>query len=297
MIGAGVENTGFDASGSVARERVCANCGLRGGDGAGGVHTGLDASEAVVRGGRLTEPVLFSNLLVAGDGKKFVRLKKSHEGLCRFLTGKGAWSSPLAGSTVFETLRVRHDEQIEALVAATFSGPGAGEPAAGDGEEDPMALLGIDQPTAFEPGKRSCSRAISRLRKSVASQQPGYVRVGLEPGYELLVLTEADSHCPPAIELTASSLWSLFRAVNADLDQTEKPPREEATASREPRGPPGKREYWCGRRSVWLQKEMLPEAEQGPSKRYKVLLRRGTPPDDGDGALGGSGSGEGPQHE
>ena len=73
---------------------LCSNCGLSGGDGAGGVHTGLDASEMVVRGGRLSEPMLFSNLIVGSGGRRFVRLKKSHNGLCRFLTGKGGMDQP-----------------------------------------------------------------------------------------------------------------------------------------------------------------------------------------------------------
>ena len=99
---------------------LCLHCGLSGGDGAGGVHTGLDASEMVVRGGRLSEPRLFSNLIVGSEGKRFLRLKKSHEGLCRFLTGKGAWTSPLASTTVFETLRARRDGKLDAHCGSVF---------------------------------------------------------------------------------------------------------------------------------------------------------------------------------
>ena len=91
--------------------------GLQGGDEAGGVHTGLAASEMVVRGGRLSEPVLFTNLCVDEEGRRFLRLRKTHEGLCRFLTGKGAWSSPLAGSSVFESLRQHRNQVTEAFVA------------------------------------------------------------------------------------------------------------------------------------------------------------------------------------
>ena len=184
----------------------CSNCGLSGGDSAGGVHTGLDASEMVVRGGRLSEPSLFSNLIVGSDGKRFLRLWKTHEGLCRFLTGKGSWTSPLASTTVFETLRARRDERLQALAAAFFEGLEASASGVEGDEDDRMALLGIDEPTAFEPVQKGPPRAIKRMCKGAALQQlSATVSVGLEPGFDFLVLSEASS-CVPAIELTASSL-------------------------------------------------------------------------------------------
>ena len=228
---AGGVDTGLDASAMQcatsldASAMQCANCGLSGGDSAGGVHTGLDASEMVVRGGWLSEPTLFSNLIVGSDGKKrFVRLRKSHEGLCRFLTGRGSRTSPLASTTVFETLRARRDEKLQALAAACFDGPKASEAGGEEAEEDPMALLGIDEPEAFEPVQKPPSRAIKRMRECAALHQlPATLSIGLEPGLEFLVLSETGS-AAPAIELTASSLWDLFRLVNADLEAVEKPP-------------------------------------------------------------------------
>ena len=273
--------------------RVCLHCGLGGGDGAGGVHTGLDASEMVVRGGRLSEPRLFSNLIVGSEGKRFLRLKKCHEGLCRFLTGKGAWTSPLASTTVFETLRARRDEKLDALAAVCFDRLEASA-SGGEDEEDPMARLGIDEAEAFEPVQAGPSRAIKRMRKGAALQRFDAIAVGLEPGYEFLVLSEKGSDAP-AIELTASSLWHLFRAVNAESEVAERPPRGEKASrqgkapGREPRGPAGKRQYWDGKKQRWVQKEKL------PNSKYRVLTRRGTPCGDGDHALDGGDQAESSQ--
>ena len=279
---AGGVHTDLDVSEKVVCEgRPCSNCGLSGGNSAGGVHTGLDASEMVVRGGRLSQPQLFFNLIVGSVGKRFVRLKKSHEGLCRFLTGRGSWSHPLVDTTVFETLRARRDEHLEALAASCFGGPGASASGVEENEEDPMAMLGIDEPEAFEAVEKGPPRSIKRMRKGVALQHlSATISVGFEPGCEFLVLSETGSSVP-AIELTASSLWNLYRLVNADLEAVAKPPCG-AKASRKPRGPKGKREYWDGKKQRWVQK--LLEA----NKKYRVLTRRGTPCGDGDGALEGS---------
>ena len=151
-----------------------------------------------------------------------------------------------------------------------------------------MALLGIDEPEAFEPVQKGPSRAIKRMRKGVALQHlSATISVGVEPGFEFLVLSETGSSAP-AIELTASSLLNLFRLVNADLEAVEKPPdgakasRQSGDALKEPRGPKGKREYWDGSKQRWVQKELL------ANKRYRVLTRTATPCSDGDGALAGS---------
>ena len=256
--------------------RPCSNCALSGGDGAGGVHTGLDASEMVVRGGRLSQPLLFCNLIVGSDGKRFVRLKKSHEGLCRFLTGRGSWSRPLASTTVFETLRARRDENLQALAAACFGGPGASASGVEEDEEDPMAQLGIDEPEAFDPVQKGPSRSIKRMRKGVALQHlSATISVGFEPGCEFLVLAETGSSVP-AIELTASSLWNLYRLVNADLEVVVQPPRgtkasrRSEASDREPRGSEGQREYWDAQKLRWVQKI------RGDNKKYRVLTRKGT---------------------
>ena len=261
--------------------RPCSNCALSGGDGAGGVHTGLDASEMVVRGGRLSQPLLFCNLIVGSDGKRFVRLKKSHEGLCRFLTGRGSWSRPLASTTVFETLRARRDEILQALVAVSFDRPEASAPGVEEVDtlaysQDPMALLGIDEPEASEPVQKGPPRSITRMRKDVVLRQDATISVGFEPGCEFLVLSETGSSVP-AIELTASSLWNLYRLVNADLEEVVvQPPRgtkasrRSGTSDREPRGSEGQREYWDAQKLRWVQKI------RGDNKKYRVLTRKGT---------------------
>ena len=236
---------------------------------------GLAASEMVVRGGRLSEPMVFANLLVDEEGRRFLKLRKAHEGLCRFLTGRGSWISPLAGSSVFETLRVRRNEVLAALVAEAF------EPEAGDEEVDPMALLGVDEAVAFEAG--SLSRRARKLRWTAAQTTRKAVTVSLEPDFEFQVLVDS-SQSSPSVEVTASSLWKIFQLVNRDL---EVPPRtkkaSKPVASRAPRGPQGKREYWDDSRSRWVQKEAL-----AGSKRHKVLCRRGTSPR-ADGGLDASG--------
>ena len=171
---------------------------------------GLDASEIVVRGGRLSEPMLFGNLFVAEGGKRFLKLRKTHEGLCRFLTGKGSYSSPLAVSSVFETLRVRRNEAIEALVAEAFDG-GADEGQGSQGcdnEVDGMAALGVDDAAAFEAP--AVSRRLKRRRWDWALGGRGskFVTVGLEPEFEFLILVESSSSMP-SIEVTASSRKSF----------------------------------------------------------------------------------------
>ena len=227
----------------------CSEFGLSGGDDAGGVHIGLDASEMIVRGGRLSEPLMFSNLVVGGDGKRFLRFRKTHDGLCRFLTSKGSYTCPLASTMVFETLRARRDEQVQDLARSSFDGPPGMVPDEEKGEDDPMArAMAIFEVAASEPVHRGPPRAIKRMRMSAFLQQSSAtVTVGLEPGFEFVVFAEA-SHFVPAIEVTASSLWNLFQLVNRDLESTAKPPRRAKVrhqdgAGREPRGPHGKREY------------------------------------------------------
>ena len=259
-----------------AMSSIGASCSLSGGDEAGGVHVGLAASEMVVRGGRLSEPMVFANLFVDEDGRRFLKLRKAHDGLCRFLTGRGSWRSPLAGSSVFETLRVRRNEVVAALVAEAF------EPEAGDEEVDPMALLGVDEAVAFEAVSPS-RRAKELRRQAIAAQSQKAVAVSLEPDFEFQVRVDSGQSLP-SVEVTASSLWKIFQLVNQDL---EMPPRKKKAskpvASRAPRGPPGKREYWDNRRARWVQKEALVG-----SKRHKVLCRRGTSPR-ADGGLDASG--------
>ena len=262
----------------------CSECGLSGGDIAGGVHTGLDASEMIVRGGRLSEPLMFSNLVVGSDGKRFLRLKKTHDGLCRFLTGKGSYTCPLASTMVFETLRARRDEQVQDLARSSFDGPPGIVPDEEKGEDDPMApAVAVFELAASGPVHRGPPRAIKRLRMSCLLQSSANITVGLESGLELVVLAEA-SHLAPAIEVTASSLWSLLRLVNRDLESIAKPSRRAKVRvqegdGREPRGPRGpfrKREYWDQTKHRWVQKELQSDGS------YRVLTRKATPPGDGD---------------
>ena len=121
----------------------CPQCSLNGGDQAGGVYTGLDASEMMIRGGCLPEPTLFTNLIVGSDGRRFLRLRKADDGLCRFLTGKGSYQCPLANTDAFETIRVRRNEAMDSLLEEMF-----GEMLEEEPEADPMAALGIDDPAS-----------------------------------------------------------------------------------------------------------------------------------------------------
>ena len=120
----------------------------------------------------------------------------------------------------------------------------------------------------------------------MALRKDATISVGLEPGCEFVVLSETGDQLP-AIELTASSLWNLYRLVNADLEAVVKPPRgakasrHSGASDREPRGSDGQREYWDGKKQRWVQKIL------GGNKKYRVLTRRGTPCGDGDDALGG----------
>ena len=129
---------------------------------------------------------MFSNLVVGSDGKRFLRLKKTHDGLCRFLTGKGSYTCPLASTMVFETLRARRDEKVQNLASSSFDGPLGPVPEGSAPEEkaedDPMASLGIDQLEASEPVQKGPPRAIKRMRMSCLLQSSATIIVGLEPG-------------------------------------------------------------------------------------------------------------------
>ena len=94
----------------------CSFCGMSdlGLGGASGVQTGLAANEMVLRGGSLSAPLVLDDVVIVA-GRRFVRLRKAHDGLCRFLCGKSSHGSPLARTQVFETLRARRDDQVRAM--------------------------------------------------------------------------------------------------------------------------------------------------------------------------------------
>ena len=124
------------------------------------MYTGLDASEMMIRGGCLPEPTLFTNLIVGSDGRRFLRLRKADDGLCRFLTGKGSYQCPLANTDAFETIRVRRNEAMDSLLEEMF-----GEMLEEEPEADPMAALGIDDPASSHcKTKRFLSQSRGRAR-------------------------------------------------------------------------------------------------------------------------------------
>ena len=204
----------------------CYHCGLKGGDQAGGVHTGLDASEMVVRGGRLSAPTLLTGLIFGSNNRRFLRLRKGHEGLCRFLTGQGSYQCPLAKTAAFETIRLRREDAMRALGEAMFKGPAA-EAAEEEPEADPMSALGIDEPPSWPCRPQADSRRIKRMRKSAAKQAmpSSSVTVCLGQGLQIEVLAESGK-CLPAIEATASSLWAVFRLIQQELDGCEESTRQ-----------------------------------------------------------------------
>ena len=234
-------------------------CGLKGGDQAGGVHTGLDASEMVVRGGLLPGPTIFAGLILGPDGKAFLRLRKSHDGLCRFLTGKASYHRPLGSTTVFETMRKRRDE------AMAHRGLEA--------EADPMLALGIDEPQA-KAASRSTKRARNTAHKH--AQQLSSVSVGLGPGLEIEVLAEV-GNCMPAIAATASSLWLVFRRVQQELDSRQpRGLRSNGQSSRQPRGPRGSRQYCDDQKTMCSEGAATQwQVPSAPPKAYPTFGRGG----------------------
>jgi hypothetical protein len=245
-------------------------------EGSGPVALGCLATELVLRGGRLQEPLLLTGLRVV-NGKQFITLSKSNYVLNRFLSKSSSCKRPLAGTLVFEKLtKLRNDGYQQLLIQA------ASVPEDNQQEQaDPTAILDLDSSpgiiVASSPGDEPASkrRFPKRLAAQVHLTLPATMQQLGRESWELTMLSESARH-NPAMEASAANFAALLAWVEADLsDEGVRRPKYgslvAAADRRSPRGPKHAREYHVN--GKWVTKIV----EAGPApKRFRTLKRHGS---------------------
>ena len=142
------------------------------------------------------------------DGKQFVYLQKNSAELCRFLTGKSAYTRPLAASTAFEEVLAARDKTYKASLRELMEGA-AEAPAAADEQPPAVDDLGLDEPLVAAAGAPGHDRKLGkRQRASALKQLPRMAAVLVQrpgrPDWAPAVLMD-NGRSAPAIEASASA--------------------------------------------------------------------------------------------
>lgn len=260
------------------------------------IQIGLRPTELVVRGGHLNRPIVMSKLRVV-DGKRFVFLWKSCADLNALLTGRAKGGGrKLASTAVFAHIwrakEAKKEDMLRAAGGPTEELTSAEQPAEASG----LASLDLDdfaEGAGQPPKPKRGAKKAKEVKRLLAKQLPKYAQVELVDAAPIVGLWRPfvlldGGNSAPALEATEDNLSKLRAWVEHDLledrDRQDKGRGRgrAAKAKRGPRGDPGHRQYFTGRR--WLEKTPLQAGASGHGdaprfKRFRTLKRRVTPDD------------------
>ena len=242
---------------------------------------GLGPSEAVLRGGELSQPTIVCPVVNAG-GRQWLRLRKSDTALVSFLvrgdSSKNGKKIIMGKSNLFAHIAaVRDEAESQMMLKAVAEGEEAPD------QSDQSDLLGLD--AVKTPRKQARMQA-----KQVRQQMPAWLRIGMATGdgpqawaFDVLtVLKRSGCVAPACIELTEHNMTMLFQTFQAERsgslrlelptgEQLASGKRNIAPAARAPRGEAGAREYWDGRKRRWVLQQVV---EAGAFPKYRKVVRR-----------------------
>lgn len=222
----------------------------------------LRATEFVLRGGLLPEPVVLTNLELIG-GKPFFRFSHKNTHLCKFLTGRNAYLSPLANTYLGETLAQLRDERLLSLACAAPV------------EEDVVLDdLGLDDepPASTTSGSESTSgKRLRGLGKRAALLQHPTVDIQFPVGstmVPMLIATHAKCSGAASFEATPRNFKALFDWIRLETPAREQ--RDEAEQRRPRAKAPHEpialeqgqgRQYYRSDKKVFFVKELIGHKE------------------------------------
>ena len=252
------------------------------------VKLGLGPTEAVLRGGALSQPTIVSQVVSAG-GQQWLRLRKSDKELVSFLVrgdgGKSGKKVAISTSNLFAHIAaVRDEAESQMMLKALAEGEEAPD------QSDQSDLLGLDAaPHAATPPKTP-RKQLRVQAQQVREQMPALLRIELPTGdgrkpWAFNVLTGVNRSgrgAPACIELTEHNMKMLFLTFEAERsgslrlelptgEQLASGKRKTARAARAPRGEAGAREYWDGRKRRWVLQEVV---AAGVRPKYRKVVRR-----------------------
>ena len=203
---------------------------------------GLAEHEVVLRGGFLKAPVVIGGCRLV-HGATYLPLLKGDPVISNFLSPRPCNKRPLRGTRLPEELQKLRNDFILTMCV------------------DPAER-------AFAEDLALCGHVLSTKRRrhtptGESALPPTVVVVYKKDGFAdwaVRVLVDRYIRMAPSIEVTTENLRELFDRVRADLQEGSIVcPRRggAAGAKRPPRGEPGCRRFWTGRR--WLEKRPVEE--------------------------------------
>ena len=246
---------------------------------------GLLATEAVLRGGHLAAPRLFTGLDNA-HGRKWLPLSARHKSLLSFLLPERPTTAQVEVVThVFRQLAARCAQATQDCIAELEVTTVEAATDDDDDGADPMAVLGLGSSIAGEKPTKMPRRAEREKRKQLGVQLPHCASVRYcQGGVELFAnfLLDYNRKGParaPHLELKMENLSTLAALISAccatglshEVLPTLPLARPLRQAQWEPAGAQHKRRYWDKQRKTWVEYERTSASGQKPRFRKTVL--------------------------
>ncbi len=226
-------------------------------------------TEAVLRGGHLSQPVLLQGLITRG-GAAYLPLWKTHPQLNMFLTRTSSCRRPLAHAAFMRDISAERDRVQDEFKRSWMEGE---QDASG---EDPVDKLFGGEQDASGESKPKAGRRTKKRGPPLTAIFPETFTLHLqrESGAPWTPRILADSKTKAvSMECNVDSLVALFEKAAAEAQDasSEKPRR--GKAAKEPQDINGGRYYYMKTREKWIRKTYIKKTPGGRPYSTKYFTK------------------------
>ena len=235
----------------------------------GSESTDMPKHSAVLRGGHLKKPHLFTELIDV-NGVQFITLDKTSEGLCLYLTGIKAKAYPLKHVAFFDDIQKRMIRRCEAIMEESKAMIAAAREKAKTTPADVATtemhkIVKKTKVKVTTPKGNGLGRDSHKKRVLNALPTTGVVdmsRGGLDWHPLCMIRTGTNN---VSMQYTAENFTKLFEIVHQCLREHAALKEEDVTTPvrmlrrrksnpQHPKGPPESRQYFSTSKGIWMTK-------------------------------------------
>jgi hypothetical protein len=229
----------------------------------GSESNGLAADQAVLRGGHLKKPQIFTDLEITNH-MKFITLDKTDDGLCYYLTGKKAYAYPLKNVVLFDDMQktmIKHCNHLMTVSKRQLAEAKAKARSAAKQDFD-MVLKKTVMPKQAK-ARSDAKQDRDNHKKRVLNALPPTGVVDMSRGgtdwHPVCLIRTGTKNV--SMQYTAENFTKLFEIVSKCLSNPQsgavtpqRKLRRTPSTGKTPRGLPGERQYWSASKGIWLEK-------------------------------------------
>ena len=235
----------------------------------GSESTDMPVHSAVLRGGHLKKPHLFTELIDV-NGVQFITLDKTSEGLCLYLTGIKAKAYPLKHVAFFDDMQKRMIRHCDAIMAESKAKIAAAKEKgssthASEAKKEMDKLVKKTKEMEKTPKWNGLGRESHKKRVLNALPPTGVVnmsRGGADWHPVCLIRTGTNN---VSMQYTTDNFTKLFEIVRQCLREHAALKEEDVTTPvrtlrrrksnpLHPKGPPDSRQYYSTSKGIWITK-------------------------------------------